>query len=309
MSQGKRKYSLADFFSGYFDNFGKMFAVNLFYCIPLTVFSVLLFAVFYFMGEMNLFGMFLLIPLMSPFTGGMMYVCRKLTAKDEISPWKDFISGTAQNWKFFLINGIIVYIVSAGLYITFSYFRENLDKPFVILYIILSLLTAVLFLFIELSMTTMAVSVELKISEILKNSVMLVVGGIVHHLKTLLSLLFVLSLITALMMVSGSWTIFFIILGVLMVLFLPAMVAYICVYNSYHTVEKSVIIPYMEQSRLIKEKQEREDTKNNVTIEELEVLSKGNKDEYVSLNGIMVKRSTVIKMLETKKSMKNEGGY
>ena len=136
---------------------------------------------------------------------------------------------------------------------------------------------------------------------------MLVVGGIIHHLKALLSLLFVLSLITAVMMMSNSWTVFFIILGVVTVLFLPVMVAYICVYNSYQAVEKSVIMPYMEKQKQIREKNEREETKNNVTIEELEALSKGNKDEYVSLNGIMVKRSTVIKMLETKKSMKNEG--
>ena len=307
MSQGKKKYSLADFFSGYFDSFVKMLLVNIFYCIPLAVFSGIIFGVFYFTGKIDLFGILLLIPLMSPFTGGMMYVCKRLTVKDEISPFKDMVRGTAQNWKFFLANGIVVYIVSAGLYITFSYFRENLDKPFVILYIIVSLLTAVFFLFVELSMTTMAISVELKISEILKNSVMLVVGGIVHHLKTFLSLLFVLSLITALVMVSGSWTVFFMILGAVTVLCLPVMVSYICVYNSYQTVEKSVIIPYIEQSRILKEKQEREDTKNNVTIEELEALSKGDKDEYVSLNGIMVKRSTVIKMLETKKSMKNEG--
>jgi len=307
MAQGKKKYSLAEFFSGYFDNFGNMLLVNLFYCIPLAVFSGIMFAVFYFTKEMNLFGMFLLIPLMSPFTGGLMYVCRKLTVKSEISPFRDFIKGTVQNWKFFLVNGIVFYIVSAGLYITFSYFRENLDKPIVILYIILSLLKAVFFLFVELSLTVMAVSVELKISEMIKNSVMLVVGGIIHHLKALLSLLFVLSLITAVMMMSNSWTVFFIILGVVTVLFLPVMVAYICVYNSYQAVEKSVIMPYMEKQKQIREKNEREETKNNVTIEELEALSKGNKDEYVSLNGIMVKRGTVIKMLETKKSMKNEG--
>ena len=48
MAQGKKKYSLAEFFSGYFDNFGNMLLVNLFYCIPLAVFSGIMFAVFYF---------------------------------------------------------------------------------------------------------------------------------------------------------------------------------------------------------------------------------------------------------------------
>ena len=48
MSQGKKKYSLADFFSGYFDSFVKMLLVNIFYCIPLAVFSGIIFVIFYF---------------------------------------------------------------------------------------------------------------------------------------------------------------------------------------------------------------------------------------------------------------------
>lgn len=301
MSQGQRKYGLADFLSGYFENFGKMLIVNLLYCIPLAIFSGILFAVFYWTGTMNLFGVLLFIPLLSPFTGGLFYICRKLTAKNEIHPWKDFWKGTRENWKFFIINFCCFYVITTGLYITLSYFRGDLNNPIVIFYLILSLLTAVFFLFTEFSMTVMAVSVELKISELLKNSIMLVIGGFWQHLKTLLSLLFVVCVLMSLMAMINHFLIFMIVLGVITLVCLPVLLTYICVYNSYQTIEKTVILPYMEENRKRKAKQEQELSEKTITIEELENLAKGNPEEYVSLRGRMVKRSTVLKMLETKK--------
>ena len=81
MAQGKRKYGLTDFMKGYFDSIGKVTLANLLYCIPLAVFLGIIMLVFKLTGEMNLFGLFLIVPLMSPFTAGLMYICRKLTAR------------------------------------------------------------------------------------------------------------------------------------------------------------------------------------------------------------------------------------
>ena len=81
--------------------------------------------------------------------------------------------------------------------------------------------------------------------------------------------------------------------------------SYICVYNTYQTVEKAVIKPFAEEKRVLDAKKQLAESEKSITVEELEVLSKGDKDEYVSLRGRMVKRSTVIKMLETKKNMQN----
>ena len=305
MAQGQRKYGLADFTTRYFENIGKVTLANLLYCIPLAVFLGVIFLIFGLTGEMNLLGVSVVIPLMSPFSAGLMYISRKLTAKQEIKPYKDSIHGIRENWKFFTVNGIIVYIVSLGLYVTFAYFRENLDKPIVIFYLIISLIAGLFFLFMELSMVTMAVSVELKVSELLKNAVMLVTVGIVQHLKTLVWLLFIIAVITSVLLMSNSWTIFFVVLGAVTVLFLPVLMSYICVYNTYQTVEKAVIKPFAEEKRVLDAKKQLAESEKSITVEELEVLSKGDKDEYVSLRGRMVKRSTVIKMLETKKNMQN----
>ena len=88
-------------------------------------------------------------------------------------------------------------------------------------------------------------------------------------------------------------------------LFLPVLLSYICIYNSYQTIEKAVIKPYAEEKRKTDIKKELAENEKTITIEELEMLSKGDEDEYVSLKGRMVKRSTVIKMLETKKNIQN----
>ena len=305
MAQGKRKYSLADFMTRYFENFGKMTLANLFYCIPLAVFLGIAMLIFGATGKMNPLWLSVIILLMSPFNAGLMYVCRKLTAKQTIQPYKDFIKGIKENWKFFTVNGIISYIVALGSYIAFAFFRENLDKAYVIVFIVLSALAALFFLFVEFSLVTMAVSVELKVSELLKNAVMLVTVGILQHLKTLVWLLFIIAVATSVLFMSNSWMIFFIVLALITVLFLPVLMSYICVYNEYQTVDKIVIQPYAEEKKKAEIKKEVAEKEKSVTIEELEMLVKGDKDEYVSLKGSMVKRSTVIKMLETKKNMQN----
>jgi len=306
MAQGKRKYGLTDFLTSYMENIGKITLANLFYCIPLVIFLGAAMLIFRFMGQMNPLALSVIIPLMSPFAAGLMYICRKLTAKKTIQPYRDFVRGIKENWKFFTVNGIISYIVTLGLYIAFAFFRENLDKSYVILCIVLSALMGLFFLFMEFSLVTMAVSVELKIGELLKNSVMLIAGGILQHLKTLVTLLFIIAVLTSVLFMSNSWIIFFIVLGVITILFLPVLLSYICVYNEYQTVDKIVIQPYAEEKKKTEMKKEIAENEKSVTIEELEMLSKGDKDEYVSLRGSMVKRSTVIKMLETKKKMQND---
>ena len=255
MAQGQRKYGLTDFMKGYFDSIGKMTLANLLYCIPLAVFLGIIMLMFKLTGEMNLFGLFLIVPLMSPFTS---------------------------------VNGVIVYIVSLGLYITFAYFRENLDKPIVIFYLIMSLIAGLFFMFVELSLVTMAVTVDLKMSEMLKNAVMLVTGGISGNNHADVQINGRNEFIRAVF--DSAFDVAF---------------YHICIYNSYQTIEKAVIKPYAEEKRKSDIKKELAENEKAITIEELEMLSKGDKNEYVSLKGRMVKRSTVIKMLETKKNMQN----
>ena len=299
---GERKYNLTDFFGNFFGNFGRILLSNLLFCLPLAVFVGLLFLIGSFAGGVSIFLIFMVIPLMSPFFAGLTNVCRQLTARRTIRPLKDFFSGIRQNWLFFLVNSILVYLFTLSIWASVMFFRENLGSAEAISFLVTTILTAVLFICVELSAVVMAVSVDLRFTEIIKNSFILVLKGFANHLKTLFSLFFAVTLIYSLVVLIREPLPLVIILGILTLAFLPTLMLYIIVYNSYQTVERLVITPYLQQHQNDPVSKVDSHAEDALTLEELEALAKGDPEEYVFLNGKTVKRKTVLKMIEVRKS-------
>ena len=157
MAGKKAKFALTDFFNNLFNNFGKIVFTNLLFAVPLAV----LVTAFYFLDSaLKLNGYFILmlsiIPL-SPFFAGVTLVTSRLArGKENVDVFKTFIEGIKNNWKRFLIHGVITYFA-----VIFSYFsirlysalisQPNADSFFlVMLYVclIISIIIAVAFLFI-----------------------------------------------------------------------------------------------------------------------------------------------------------------
>lgn len=294
------KNGLAKFFSDFFDNFGKFFIANIFFDIPLLIFGGLIFLFSYLNSTINIFICFLLIPLMSPFFAGAFYICRKIAADQPINPVKDFFKGIKDNWKFFLINSVILYAIVSGLWVTFGFYRDNLDNPMIIAALVFSVIFTLYFAFMEFLIPVMAVSVELKFIEILKNSVVLALGGFLNNLKTTLSLMLVASVIFTLFQATNNIIIGIVITGILLIVILPIFCIYIITFNSYKTVEKFVIKPYAEEHAEETRQQEREEAVSELDEDELKKLANGNPDEFVFLNGRMLKRSAIQNMLKNK---------
>ncbi len=291
----KDKYSFSAFFSGYFNSFSKLLLVNLLFCIPLAIWVGGLFLLNGLLGELSIFLICMLIPLMSPFFGGLVYVCKKLSAGDTIRPFKDYFKGIKDNWLFFAVNSILLYFVSVGLWVVYYFYRGFPQELSVTVYFAFSAVTALIFFLMDSSAIVMAVSVELKFTEIIRNSLLLIVKGFTNHLKTFVALLFVLCLCLSVMMTTGNAVVSLTIMGVLTAAVLPVLVTYIIVFNSYQTIERLVIMPYTTQQNDQHEKKE-------ITLEELEKLIKGDPNEYVYLHGKMIKRSSAVKMYEVKKA-------
>ncbi len=298
---GSRKYSLSDFFSGYFSNYGRLLLSNLLFCIPLAVFIGILVLISQFVENLSWFIIFLLIPFMSPFFAGLTNVCRKLTAEKAVRPVKDFFSGIKDNWLFFLINSILLYALTSGMFVMLALNRQA-DSGAVTFYLIIISLTSLLFVLIEFSALTMSVSVELGFADIFKNSILLVGKGIVNHLKTLFALLFVAFFMYSIAALINSFIPLLVVYGILCLLSLPTLIMYIIVFNSYQTVDKYVISPFSQESRREEQKRLDKQKDEELTIEELEPLAAGDPEEYVFLNGKTVKRKTVIKMIEVRKN-------
>ena len=297
----ERKYGLGDFFAGFMGNIGSLILVNIMFCIPLAAFTALLWLIS--CGEnINIFLVFLLIPFMSPFFAGVVNVCRKVSADKKARPIKDFFGGIKNNWKFFLVNSVLLYILSVSIWAVSNYFSRQAGGFAAIVFLIIMIASSVLFVFIDLSAIVMAVSVELSFAEIIRNSIIMVMSGFANHLKTMLSLIFTASVVYSIVVLTGEPVISLIILDAIVVLLLPVTVIYIIVYNSYQTVEKLVIKPYQKQEReKIRDRIEKENDEK-LTVEELEPLAKGDPEEYVFLNGKTVKRKNIIKMIEVRKN-------
>lgn len=300
-----KKLTLADFFGGYFENIGKMTLVNIMFCIPLAFYIAIMFLLNNF-GINNIFVIFLAIPFLSPFFAGLFYVSRKVTMDEELKPLKDFLKGIKENMLYFLINSVIIYIVVIGLVLTFSFYRTGLNDSMMIASFVMTLFFTLFFLFFENSFLTMTVTVELKCGDIIKNSVLLVLKGLGGHIKTILSFAFMSVIIYSVFMFAGNIYFRMGIILILTLLFLPIMCSYIVVFNSYKTLKKHIIDPFIEEQNYQNEISENINSLDEelyaADIEKLETLSKGDENEFVFLNGKMIKRKTIINMLDKYKS-------
>ncbi len=296
-----RKYNLSDFFSNYFAHFGKLLVVNLLFCIPLAVLIGTAVLLTQFLGELSWFVVFLVIPLMSPFFAGLTNVCRKLTANHGMEPVRDYFNGIKQNWLFFLINSFFLYALTAGVFIIIVLNRESGSSGPIFAYMIIMLITSLVFILMDFSAVVMSVSVELGYADILKNSLVLIGKGIVNHLKTLFALLFMGFLLYTTIALIQQPIVSMILMGVLTLLFLPTLMMYTITYNSYQTIEKHIILPYSEEHQRIQRIQEEKKKDEQLTLEDLEPLAEGDPEEYVFLNGKTVKRKTILKMIEVRK--------
>lgn len=299
-ANASRKYGLSDFFANYFSNFGRLLLANLLFCVPLAILGGGVVLLTNRLGSLSMFVVFLLIPLMSPFFGGLFNVCRKLTADQGFHPLKDFFRGVRDNWLFFLVNSMMLYALTVGFYIMVPLSRSA-DSSGLTMYLITMIITAAVFVLAEFSAVVMAVSVELKFADIFKNSFILLLKGFANHLRTLLSLLFLGFVVYSIAALINEMTIVLIVTGVLVLTVLPVMTVYIITYNAYQTIEKHIIQPYSKEVQQAEQQRRLQEQEDALTIADLEPLAKGDPEEYVYLNGKTVKRKVILQMISVRR--------
>lgn len=296
-----RKYTLADFFVGYFENIGKLTLVNLMICVPLAVLG----GIFYLLGSagmLSIFILFLFFPFIAPFAAGLFYICFRVVRGKKISVFKDFIKGIRENSLYFFLDSLIFYFVGIGMYIAFSYYRTGLEGAAMFISFFMSLIGLLFFICFQNNILTMTVSVKLKFSEIIKNSVVLVVTGLFGHFKTMLSISLIAIILYTMNVVAGNAYVILAVGAVSVLLFLPVLCTYIIVFNSYQAIEKQIVIPFQEESDRVKEKKSND--LSHITPEEIKELRRlvnGADDEFVSFRGRMLRRSTIRRLVENHK--------
>lgn len=289
---------LVNFLSNVFGkNIKTLFLANLLFDIPLVISAGIIGMITYFLGGIYIFVFALIIPFTAPFTAGLFYIVRNISCCNDVSVVRDFKKGIKDNAFQFMIQGIVNYFVFAGFYMTFEFYRNDITNPIIIAALVMSIIVAVIYLFMTFNMGMMTVTVELKLVNIYKNALLLSFIAIVQNGKTFLALLFIGAVVFSLVMALGNMTAIICALALLILLILPALLTLIIGYNSYSAINDFVIKSKFDEDRLCVE-QPKERVLPQLSRDELTEYAEGDPEEYIYVDGKLVKRSTVKKMLE-----------
>lgn len=317
MAGEKAKFALSNFFSNLFYNFGKIIFTNLLFAVPLAV----LVTAFYFLDSaLNLNGYFILllaiIPLFPFFAGVTLVTARLARGYEDLKVFATFVEGVKNNWKKFLIHGIIAYFAVIFSYFSIKLYSTLISQPnvgssfLVLLYIclIISIIIAVAFLFIFFYVPSMTVTFDLSLKNIYKNSALMSFGELKNNIIATFGLLVIALLCATILLFVGnanSSLAIVIATAVLLIIFVPALVSYVInasvfggMYNLMTEKEKRAKKIEKKMDNRRKGQFIDEEEEHNVAEEFLDLNVEENKDgdEYIFYNGKMVKRSVIVKM-------------
>lgn len=311
----KTKLGIIRFFTGYFKNLGKLLFTNVLFSVPLLVFGF----AFYFLNTLTGLNLsliyFLPIIFVFPFFSGVTVITRDIVKGEEKIPvFKLFIRSFKENFFPFLIHGIVLYLAiffSYSSIVLYWNLAMNQNGYFFTLFGI-TVVIAIVFLFMFFNIPTMTVSFELSLKDIYKNCFLMTFGELKNNFFSALGL-FLLFIFCATVFFTATNGVVLIILTVLLVVFLvPSTASYIMNFYIYRGME-SIIVNKTDKSYEIQQKIQREKMKKSNSQIANEILNFSNLDldenkdgeEYLYFNGKMIKRRVLIEM-KNKQESKNE---
>lgn len=310
------------FFEIYFRKFTKLCQANLIFVIPFAA-VVALMVLLYSKGThyvlqfgsgdslvvMDVWSRFVVpIPLilLSPFIAGLTYITRNFTREEHAFVWSDFWDAVKGNWKYFLINGCIVYVVYAVLSFAMTYYQSRATEQslFYVPYW-MCILFGIIFIFAQYYLPVMFITFDLKFKQFYKNAFIFVVAGFWRNI--LLTVIFgVLIYLAVAVIPIINLTVFIFFLLLLFVLF--SFISYLINFVVYPVVDRYMVKPYEKQQAVERGEiapddsdlkfrsaaeivaEEREEA-FYAPPEESESESEDDEDKYVFINGKLVKRS------------------
>ena len=195
----------------------------------------------------------------------------------------DFKDAVKNNWKQFLVHGIITYLFVLFVYVAFTFYQSQLAvSGFFYVPMSICFLAALIFLFMQYYIPIMIVTFDLKLRNIYKNALIFAFAGLFYNLLITLVLVGFVALAMVLLLTSGLTLIIQFILMLLISFSLTSFVINFCVYPK---IEKYLLKPYYEGTA----RQEGEDKNKPLEQEERAKLAV-EKSEYVYENGKLVRK-------------------
>ena len=174
------------FWEVYFRKFFDLIKLNMLFAIPTAVTIVLVFAFGFFISIINQslsFLGYLPFVLLSPFVAGLTFVCRNYAREEHAFILSDFWDAVKNNWKQFLINGLICYVFYMLMSVAISFYSTQVQQNS-LLYVplVVCLVLAFLFICAQFYIPVMIITFDLSLSKIYKNALIFAIIGLWRNL-------------------------------------------------------------------------------------------------------------------------------
>ncbi len=240
----KKRFFL--FFDILFRKFWKIIQLNLLYLvayIPLVLAMIFVFPLFN--GALpykilaGLGTAVAAIPI-GPATAGLTYILRNYAREQHAFMLSDFWDAVKNNWKQSVPTGIIMILLGIIVYFSISFYFLNISAStlFTVMFGI-TIAVALILLFASYYVYLLIVTVDLKLIQLYRNSLILAVLGLRTNLIT--------TFFAALILVPVI--LFFPFSLILVLLIVPALIGLIVNFNSFQYIKKYCIDPYYDKQK------------------------------------------------------------
>ncbi len=176
-----------------------------------------------------------------PVNVGVTYICRNMVKGEPIFMWSDFWYAIKRNFKQGLILGIIDVLAIFMLGYDVVYFWGNLTTTTMYIMFFMSLLMFVVYFMMRFYMYHILITFDLKLSKIIKNSLIFSILGIKRNLMGLLGFIIIIALNY---LIFGTYIPLGIILPFVIV---PATMMLVQSYVAYPKIKEFMIDPYYSE--------------------------------------------------------------
>lgn len=255
-----KQKAIPRFFSIFQRKFFDLCKLNLLFCIPALVVCLLI----YFLAHITAFLPIVLLPVifLFPFIGGLTYVTRNYAREEHAFIYSDFMDTVKNNWKPMLLDGILCYIIIVILSVSIPYYWVHTSQSFFsIIASVICFLVALLFLFSQYYVPVMIVTFDLKLKQILKNSLIFAIVGVGRNL--LLTALF--GVLAYLLYLSITMPLTMVIAAFFCIFLIFSYSSFLINFAVYPLIDRIMIRPYNKKVEQEKVLDKPEETKEDFT--------------------------------------------
>ena len=303
MEQTRKRMKFEILIERYFSNFGRILLTNLLFFVPLLILSGIMFLLQSVVeGAVLTILSSLLLIVVFPFYSGLVLVCRNLARGDEdVRVFADFIKGVKENFRKFLLYGVIASLVVMFSYFSISVYAKLLASSWVfyaMLFVCIIIALAALFMFFYIPVMT--ATFDLSVKNIFKNSFLMSFGEIKNNFFALIALVVVLAIGFTIVAFSTNAVVIVVVTMLLFALILPATCQFVVSFFVYDDMYASIAQrsekAQMLDKAIIEAKNKQAQTKIVEDYSDVDVSTLKDTDDYIFYKGKMIKQSVLLKL-------------